>query len=261
MSHSLPPHSLSAVTARLRAAGCVFAEDEAQLLIAAASSAASLEDMVERRVAGLPLEHILGWVEFCGMRVFVDRGLFVPRRRTEFLARQAIDLAEPGEVVLDLCCGTGAIGASIAEAVDGVDLYAADIDPAAVRCARRNLAGRGHVFEGDLFDPLPDSLQGKIDIIVVNAPYVPTEAIALMPPEARLHEARIALDGGADGLDIQSRVAASTRDWLAPRGQLLIETSKSQSNATMQVFAAQGLESVVVRSDELDATVVIAGKP
>ncbi len=217
--------------------------------------------MVERRVAGLPLEHILGWVDFCGSRVLVDRGLFVPRRRTEFLARQAIDLAEPENTVLDLCCGTGAIGVAVAEAVDGVDLYAADIDPAAVRCARRNLAGRGHVFEGDLFDPVPDSLRSQIDVIVVNAPYVPTEAIALMPPEARLHEARIALDGGADGLDIQRRVAASARDWLAPQGQLLIETSESQSDAAMQVFAAQGLESVVVRSDELDATVVIARKP
>lgn len=261
MSNASAPTSLSTVTARLRAAGSVFAEDEAQLLVAEASSAALLADMVERRVAGLPLEHILGWVEFCGMRIQVDHGLFVPRRRTEFLARKAICIASPTDIVLDLCCGTGAIGVAIVEAADGVDLYAADTNPAAVRCARRNLAGRGRVFEGNLYDPLPDSLRSQIDIIVVNAPYVPTGAIAMMPPEARLHEARIALDGGADGLDIQRRVAESAFDWLAPRGQLLIETSEHQSDTTMQVLAAQGLEPDVVRSDELDATVVIARKP
>ncbi len=140
----------------------------------------------------------------------------------------------PGRVVLDLCCGTGAVGAAIHAAVGGVELYASDIEPAAVRCARRNVEPLGgQVFEGDLFDALPASLRGRVDLLVVNAPYVPTEAIALMPPEAREHEPHITLDGGADGVDVQRRVAAGAAEWLAPGGHLLIETSREQASRTV----------------------------
>src|SRR5690242_4963162 len=127
------------VVARLRAAGCVFAEDEARLLMSAARTPAELDAMVGQRAAGLPLEQVLGWAEFCGLRITVAPGVFVPRRRTEFLVRQAVALARTGAVIVDLCCGAGAIGAALAAAVEGAEVYAADIDPAAVRCARQNL--------------------------------------------------------------------------------------------------------------------------
>jgi release factor glutamine methyltransferase len=107
----------AAVIIRLRAAGCVFAEDEARLLISAARTPAELDAMVARRTAGLPLEQVLGWAEFCGLRIAVAPGVFVPRRRTEFLVRQAAELARPGAVIVDLCCGAGAIGAALAAAV------------------------------------------------------------------------------------------------------------------------------------------------
>ncbi len=127
-----------------------------------------------------------------------------------------------------------------------------------MRCARRNVIPvGGRVFEGDLYDPLPASLRGRVDIVVVNAPYVPTEAIELMPPEARLHEPRVALDGGPDGLDIQRRVAAQSPGWLAPSGHLLIETSVRQAPATMAAMVDAGLVARTVRADELDATAVI----
>src|SRR6266566_4798700 len=151
----------SGIVTRLRAAGCVFAEDEARLLIAAARTPAELDAMVGQRVAGLPLEQVLGWAEFCGLRITVAPGVFVPRRRTEFLVRQAVALARPGDVIVDLCCGAGAIGAALAAAVEGVEVYAADIDPAAVRCARRNLPG-GRVYQGDLYEPLPAGLTGRV---------------------------------------------------------------------------------------------------
>jgi release factor glutamine methyltransferase len=257
------PHSRTAIIARLRAAGCVFAEDEAKLLISAAPTLAELDGMVDRRVAGLPLEQILGWAEFCGLRIALDPGVFVPRRRTEFLARQAIAVApkSASPVVVDLCCGTGAVGAALAATLDRVELYAADIDPAAVRCARRNIAADGQVFEGDLYDALPSTLRGRVDILVANAPYVPTEEIAMMPPEARLHEARVALDGGADGLDVLRRVAASAPQWLAPEGHLLVETSERQAQQTVEIFARDGLTPRVASSGELDATVVIGTPP
>ncbi|WFB09784.1 putative protein N(5)-glutamine methyltransferase [Streptomyces sp. LX-29] len=251
----------STVVDRLRAAGCVFAEDEAELLLSAAASPAELDAMVDRRVAGRPLEHVLGWAEFCGLRIAVDPGVFVPRRRTEFLARQAARLAgrTEGAVVVDLCCGSGAVGAALASHLRArpVELYAADIDPAAVRCARRNLAGLGRVYEGDLFDALPGALAGRVDVLVANAPYVPTEAMELLPPEARIYESRVSLDGGEDGLDVQRRVTAEARRWLVPGGYLLVETSERQAPRTMAEFARNGLVPRVVDCEDLDATVVI----
>jgi release factor glutamine methyltransferase len=252
-------HAVSEVVTALRAAGCVFAEDEAQLLMSAAGSPAELAESVARRVTGEPLEYILGWAEFCGLRIAVATGVFVPRRRTEFLAQQAISLTEGASLVVDLCCGTGAIGAAVAAGSEAV-VYAADIDPVAVACARRNLPA-DRVFQGDLFHPLPRSLTGRVDVLVVNAPYVPTAAIALMPPEARLYEARLALDGGDDGLDVHRRVSASARRWLAPGGHLLIETSRPQSPQTAKAMTDAGLRAHVTRSEELDGTVVIGRAP
>ena len=242
---------------RLRAAGCVFAEDEAALLIAEANSPAELERLVQCRVAGQPLEHLLGWVEFCGLRLVVQPGVFVPRRRTELLVRLAGRLLRPGSVLLDLCCGCGAVAAALA-ARTPVEVHAVDTDPAAVDCARRNLAAvGGTVYSGDLFAPLPAGLRGRVDVLVANAPYVPSEAIALMPPEAREHEPRAALDGGPDGLDVQRRITAAASSWLASGGRLLIETSRGQAPMTARAMTDGGLTARVVNAPDLDATVVL----
>ncbi|WP_329069780.1 putative protein N(5)-glutamine methyltransferase [Streptomyces sp. NBC_01429] len=258
----LPPEATAAVVARLRAAGCVFAEDEARLLISAAPTAARLDALVERRAGGLPLEHVLGWAEFRGLRMAVDPGVFVPRRRTEFLVDRAVLLARPGAVVVDLCCGSGALGAALAATLDGIELHATDIDPAAVRCARRNVGPvGGRVYEGDLYDPLPAALRGRVDVLLANVPYVPTEEIGLLPPEARIHEARVALDGGADGLDVLRRVSAGARRWLAPGGCLLFETSERQTPSAVETVARDGLVPHVARAEELYATVVVASSP
>ena len=263
--------ALVALVARLRAAGCVFAEDEARLLSAAPDPAA-LDAMVDRRVAGVPLEYVLGWAEFCGLRIAVDTAVFVPRRRTEFLVREAAELLRaaddgpgtPGApavrtpVVLDMCCGSGAIGVALAATVGDIDLYGADVDPAAVRCARRNVeAVGGRVFSGDLFAPLPATLRGRVDILAANAPYVPTDAIGMMPPEARLHERLVALDGGPDGLDVVRRVAAQAREWLAPGGHLLVEANERQAPPAAESFARNGLTPRVVHSEEFGATLVV----
>jgi release factor glutamine methyltransferase len=248
------------IVARLRAAGCVFAEDEAQLLVTAAGTADELAALVERRLVGLPLEHVLGWAEFCGLRLSVEPGVFVPRHRTEFLVRAAAARTQVGAVVVDLCCGCGAVGAALAAVVGGLEVHAVDIDPAAVRCARRNLPG-AQVFEGDLYEPLPATLRGHVDTLVVNAPYVPSDAIGLMPPEARLHEPRTALDGGADGLDVHRRVAAEAADWLAPGGHLLIEVSEDQAGPAVDIFTGTGLSAEVTSSAEFETTVVIGTVP
>ncbi|MHA6758512.1 putative protein N(5)-glutamine methyltransferase [Streptacidiphilus sp. PAMC 29251] len=261
MSASPSPLTFPAIVTRLRAAGCVFAEDEAELLIAIAPTPEELAAMVERRADGLPLEQVLGWAEFCGLRIAVDPGVFVPRRRTEFLVAEAVALAAPGAVVVDLCCGTGALGVAVAAASAsdaGIELHAADVEPAAVRCARRNvLPVGGLVHQGDLYQALPDALRGRVDVLVANAPYVPTEEIGLLPQEARVYEPLVALDGGADGLDVQRRVIAGAAEWLAPGGHLLVETSRRQSSGTVELFARAGLIPRVVGCEELYATVVI----
>lgn len=210
------------------------------------------------------LEHILGWAEFCGLRIAVDTGVFVPRRRTGFLVREAaVLLAEtvrpgPIPVVVDLCCGSGAVGAALAALAGPLELHASDVDPAAVGCALRNVAVYGgEVHEGDLYEPLPRRLRGRVDILAVNAPYVPSAEIGTMPQEARLHEPRVSLDGGTDGLQVQRRVAAAARQWLAPGGHLLIETSRRQALKTAGLFTCNGLTARVASSGELDATVVI----
>jgi release factor glutamine methyltransferase len=238
----------------------VFAEDEAALLVEAARSNDELESLVERRVAGEPLEVIVGWAEFCGLRIVVEPGVFVPRYRTEFLVKLALAVAGPNSVVVDLCCGTGAMAAAVHAALPTADVYAADLDRAEVQCARRNLAPE-RVFEGDLYDALPTGLRGRVDILAVNAPYVPTDEIRMMPSEARDHEAIVALDGGADGLDIQRRVAADAPLWLASGGYLFVETSVRQSPATRAAFEAAGLRTRVEYSDDHDSTVVIGRKP
>jgi release factor glutamine methyltransferase len=279
-----------AVIARLRTAGCVWAEDEASLLASAARSPAELDAMVTRRAGGEPLEQIVGWAEFCGLRVLVDPGVFVPRRRSEFLVDVAVRQARQQNatgprVIVDLCCGAGALGlaaavrlagsgadearptgperggASCSVSLGGVELHAADLEPAAVACARRNVepAG-GRVYAGDLFAALPGSLRGRIGVLLCNAPYVPTTEIAFMPTEARDHEGLLALDGGTDGLAVLRRVAATAPAWLAPGGVLLVETSERQAQAMASAMTAAGLTAQVHEDDESGATVVTGAR-
>ena len=246
------------VIRRLRTAGCVFVEEEAALLVEEADGdVARLERMVRDREVGRPLEQILGWAEFAGIRVRVAPGVFVPRRRSELVVRLALEAAGPGAVAVDLCCGSGAIGAALLSARPDLDVHAADLDPAAVACARGNLPP-GRVHEGDLYDALPDRLRGRVDVLVVNAPYVPTDEIGMMPPEARDHEHRIALDGGPDGLDVQRAVCAGVGGWLAEGGTMVIETGRTQAATTSALMTAAGLTPRVVTDDDIGAVAVSA---
>lgn len=260
----MPPSSPShdSVVAALRAAGCVFAEDEAQLIVAAARTPDELAAMVDRRATGVPLELVVGWAEFRGLRIALDPGVFVPRRRTEYLVGQALAQVPDASVVVDLCCGSGAVGAALADALGGAELHAADIDPAAVRCAARNIAAfGGHVHEGDLFEALPEQVRGRVDILAANVPYVPSGEVGLLPAEAREHEPLVALDGGADGLDVLRRVAAEAPEWLAPGGCLLVETSERQAPTAVETIARSGLTARLAVCEELHANVVIGVRP
>jgi release factor glutamine methyltransferase len=207
--------------------------------------------------------------------------VFVPRVRSELLVRLAAEAAErtsgttkagtteagtteagttgqaPAPVIVDLCCGSGALGAAVAGRVPGVDLHAADVAADAVACARDNLSGIGaRVYDGDLFAALPGDLLGRIDVLLANVPYVPTAHLALLPAEARLHEPREALDGGSDGLEVLRAVAAEAPRWLAPGGVLLSEVTEAQVPSAAAALRGAGLRAEVVRDGDLEATVM-----
>lgn len=236
----------------------MFAEDEAALIVESARDAAEVADMVEQRAGGAPLEYVVGWASFCGLRIAVEPGVFIPRRRTEFLVAQALRVVREGAVVVDLGCGSGALGAAVADgSLLPVSVYAADIEPVAVRCARRNLEPfGGSVYEGDLFDALPVRLRGGVDVLLSNVPYVPTDEIRLLPPEARLYEPRVTLDGGPDGLATLRRVVAGAGEWLRPGGHLYVEMSDRQAALARDVMVAAGMSAEIVTDDDLGANVV-----
>ncbi|QIK68480.1 putative protein N(5)-glutamine methyltransferase [Nocardioides sp. HDW12B] len=269
------PTDVPTVVAALRAAGVVFAEDEAALLLEAATSPADLAARVARRCAGEPLEVVVGWAEFDGRRVPVVPGVFVPRRRSEALveaadrlvATRAADGVRAGEpvVVLDVCCGTGALGVSLVARLRArgvaTDLVLSDLDPAATRAARATvhaLGVTGRVVTGDLFDAVPGELRGRVDVLLANVPYVPSDAVALLPREAREHEPRASLDGGGDGLDVLRRVATSAVDWLAPGGHLLTEATEDQAPVAAAVLAHVGTAVSVHHDDDHAVSVVVA---
>jgi release factor glutamine methyltransferase len=228
--------------------------------------------MLDRRVAGEPLEYIVGWTTFRGLRLAVDHGVFVPRPRTGHLVDEAASLVRcvsgPGRevVVVDLCCGVGAVGAALATEVPQVALHAVDVDPRAVACAQRNLAGvGGAVHQGDLFTALPRRLRRKVDVLVASPPYVPTAEIHLLPAEAREFEPGVALDGGDDGLAMVLRIARGAREWLAPRGCLALEVGESQVEPAADLLEDLGYAARAVVSQEYGSAVVtgrgMAGPP
>jgi len=245
------------IVARLRAAGCVFAEDEAALLVAHEPDAAARDVLIARRIVGEPLETILGWVAFAGLRLEVVPGVFVPRVKTELVARVAIDHLRQGGSLADLCCGVGAIAAAVAHQRPDAVVTAADIAPRAVAVATRNLARYGAtVVEANI----ADGLRGHFDVITACPPYVPTDEIDFMPAEARDFEPRAALDGGPDGTDLQAAVFVAAARLLSPGGVVIVETSEDQAIRTAQRAFDAGLNPSVGRDEELGAVVITATK-
>jgi release factor glutamine methyltransferase len=279
--------ALSATTARLMAAGCVSAEAEArwlleevltlppgrvgsrrrELLPAAAEEA--LEGMVERRVAGEPLQYVVGWAPFGHLRVRVGPGVFVPRPETELVADRAgahlraAAERRPGEsaVAVDLCTGSGAIAMFVADAAPSASVLATEVDPGALEWAARNLDGtRVELLAGDLDEPLPRELRARVDLIVTNVPYVPTPAMGLMPRDVREHEPPVSLDGGPDGLDVLRRVVAAAGGWLAPDGWLVAEIGEDQGGAAIGLLGAAGFVDVAVRRDMTGRDRILEGR-
>ncbi|MFE5670343.1 hypothetical protein ACFQ58_01915 [Agromyces sp. NPDC056523] len=221
---------IAAIAARLRASGCVFAEEEAGILLEDGVSAAELERRVRRREAGEPLEQVVGWVRFGSMRLSVGPGVFVPRQRTLRLARAAVRVAREQErpVVLEPFCGVAPLAASVAAAVTESEIHVADIDPAALEHARRNLPAGAGVHVSDGLDGLPTALHGRVTLVAAVPPYIPSTEHRLVPREALEHEPEAALFAGPEGLEYVGALIDELGGWLAPDGVALIEMNRRQ---------------------------------
>lgn len=241
-----------AVVERLAAAGCIAADEEAGMLLeAAAGDGVRLESIVARREGGEPVEWIVGWAPFCGLRIALVSGVYVPRAQTEVLARRAAALLPSGGVGVDLATGSGAIAVVLLHAQPGARVLATEVDPVAAHCARANGV---EVLEGDLDGPLPEGLSGRVDVLTANVPYVPTAAMALLPRDVREHEPAHALDGGPDGLAIVGRVLDLAPRWLRPgTGRVLVEIGPDQ--------AAAFPDAVHLRDDEGDVRAIEIAAP
>jgi release factor glutamine methyltransferase len=228
-----PAPERTALIERLRAVGCVYAEDEATVLAQATPDPQRLEQLIRRREAGQPLEQVVGWVDFGGLRLAVGPGVFVPRQRSLLLARICTRLARAQEapVLLEACAGAAPIASTVARAVPGLETHASDIDLNAVRYARRNLTLDARVHHGHLLDATPAALRRRVTLLVAVPPYVPLAAAALLPREAREHEPARALFGGHDGLDHVRELINTARPWLAPHARILVELHSGQYQA------------------------------
>jgi release factor glutamine methyltransferase len=234
-----------AVIARLRAAGCVDADAEAAAYLNAAPDPATLDAWLARREDGEPAAWILGTITFCGRPLRVDPGVYVPRRQTQDLAgRAAALLAESGRA-LDLCTGAGAIATHLRRAVPSARVVGVDLDAHSVRCARSNGVA---AVRGDLASPIGGD--GTWDLVTAVAPYVPTDALRLLPADVQRHEPRAALDGGPDGLALVYRVVQAANRLLRTGGWLLTEVGGTQDERLRPVLAAHGFDAVVPWSDE-----------
>jgi release factor glutamine methyltransferase len=230
---------------RLMAAGCVAAAEEAGELVSAAPDDDTLDAWIHRREAGEPLAWITGRLGFCGHTVLIDPGVYVPRVQSEELAsRAAALLAASGGRAADLCTGAGAVAVTLMADAPGNAVVGVDIDPRAVGCARRN--GVAAVL-GDLGDPLRSD---SFDVVAAVAPYVPTGEVRLLPADVQRYEPRLALDGGADGLDLVRRIVVAAARLLRPGGWLLTELGGDQDRRLRPALAAAGFVSVTTWSDQ-----------
>lgn len=271
-----PPPSLArssleaAVVARLEQAGVVSARAEARWLLdevvgatawrkdpVSLAAAARLETLVQRRAAGEPLQYVVGYAPFGSLRLEVGPGVLVPRPETEILAdeaRRRLLEWRGGATVVDLCTGSGAIAAFLADAFASghpkATIIATEHSAAAAAWARRNLAGSSvDVREGDLYEALSPDLVASVSMIVANPPYLPDALAPQLPADVRDHEPAMALYGGPDGLGIIRRILAGALTWLAPGGWLLCEIAEDQGDRARALAVAVGLQGARIAPD------------
>jgi len=265
--------ALDEATTRLRVMGVATARPDAEWLLGrvlgvprltlyaeprrtlGAAEASGFQALVERRAAGEPLQYLLGFEEFCGLRLRVTSDVLVPRPETEGLVAWALEVlaSRPRATAADVGTGSGAIACALASGHSGVRLVALDRSSPALQVAADNVASLGlasriALVAGDGLDPLRRCEPG-LDLVVANPPYLPTGSLASLPSEVVNHEPRIALDGGPDGMALARRLVAEAPRVLARGGALLMEIGEGQAAPLREAMAAAGLSTIEARRD------------
>ena len=259
---------LAAASKRLTEAGVASPRNDAELLLSHVTGVprallvqsanpneiqyAAFKALIERRAAREPLQHLTGTAAFRHVDLDVGPGVFIPRPETELLAGWAIGHARTLEspVVVDLCTGSGAIALSIVDELPGARVYAVELDESAFEWAHRNLAGTGaDLRQGDMADAFPE-LNGTVDVVVSNPPYIPLDAWESVEAEVRDHDPSLALWSGDDGLDAMRILEATAFRLLKPGGVVGAEHADVQGESAPAVFASTG-RWIAVR-DNLD---------
>ena len=205
----------------------------------------AFESLVAERAKRRPLQHLVGSVSFCGLELAVNSHVLIPRPETELLAERAWEfvrtLATPerAPVVLDFGTGSGCLAIAVAVKCPKALVHAVDVSAVALAVARANAARNGVAagvcfYLGDGFAALPRGL--RFDLVVSNPPYIPTGELAALQPEVREHDPRLALDGGADGLDFYRRLATEAHEFLQPHGRMMLEFGDGQGAALRGIF-------------------------
>jgi release factor glutamine methyltransferase len=213
-----------------------------------------LEELVDRRLSGEPLQYLTGHQPFRRLDLLVGPGVLVPRPETEMVVEHALvriaGIQAP--VVVDVGTGSGAIALSIAAERPDARVVATELSPSAAAWARRNLErspeAQVEILEGDLLDPLPPDLLAHVDLVVANPPYLSADELGWTAPDVRCHEPEVALVSGATGLEVPKRVAEEAWQWLRTGGWLVMETWPGQAVALREILAAQYVE-VAIRAD------------
>jgi release factor glutamine methyltransferase len=245
------PRDRGALVELLERAGFVAAEEDARELLARADGDTELlDELVRRRLDGEPIAWLTGSVRFCGIDVAVHPGVYVPRWHSEVLARRAAELLPDRGVAVDLCTGTGAIAKVLAATRPAASVLASDVDATAVTNARANGVD---AWLGDLFDPLPHHLLGRVDVVVGVVPYVPTAALPLLQRDTFTFETSLAYDGGDDGTAVLRRAVRGSARFLRPDGFLLLELGGDQADLLAGELAGHGFGVVgAIVDDEGD---------
>ncbi len=203
--------------------------------------------MLARRVAGEPLAWIVGSIEFCGVRVLVNSGVYIPRWQSEALVHRAVDLLADGGRVVDLCSGSGAIAVALAALAPLAEIVGTEIDDVACACARANGVV---VYQGDLAEALPRDFDAAVDLVIGVVPYVPSAEIEFLPRDVRDYEPLRALDGGPTGTDVLSRAVIAASRLLRSGGVLLLELGGFEDEMIRPLLDANGFTSARSILDE-----------
>ncbi|MDQ3958447.1 MAG: peptide chain release factor N(5)-glutamine methyltransferase [Actinomycetota bacterium] len=239
----------------MRAGGVESAEAEARWIVQAVDDSegddAALE-MMRRRIAGEPLQYVLGCAAFRRLELAVGPGVFIPRPETELVAERAMKRLPRDGIVVDLCSGSGAIALSIADERPDARVFATERSRRALEWAVRNREAHGldvTLCEGDLFEGLPQDLSGRVDVVVANPPYVDEAETSLVARDVIENEPADALFAPGRGTSVIERIVAAAPEWLRQEGWLVTEIGETQGAAAGDLLRSAGYADVDVLQD------------